>query len=198
MFVALVGCMILVGRATATPNGTQSLELGICGDRPCFMGIVPGVTYWTDAIAQLSKYADTTGGMIQFAVNGTNVIVMPDYDKVSIINIDARNPVDTFRQNLPTAASFVDRYGTPCGVTSIGSPYGFSLAYPYMLASLGTETNFISPDSPVIELQVLDPKITFEAPPNLCASNDEGYTVIPWLGFTSIARYESHGLFSQQ
>jgi hypothetical protein len=162
------------------------------------MGIAPGVTDWMDATSRLAKYVEPESNTVRLPVGGMTADVMRDYDKVSIINFDGQNLDGTFPENLPTVGSFVNRYGPPCGVTAIGMPYGFTLAYPFMLVSIGAPKSQISMDEPVVELQMLDPKITFEAPPDLCVSNIKNggtYNVIPWLGFTSLAEYEAHGLF---
>src|SRR5882724_2093341 len=92
---ALIGGVILIGRAHTESNALETLGFGVCAGRPCFIGLAPNITKWSDITPELLR-RDTIQSVSQagpqnmsFFVNGLGIALTGQYDSpdVSLVNI---------------------------------------------------------------------------------------------------------------
>jgi hypothetical protein len=53
MFLLLAGGIVAYGRAQQRSNMVLDLGFDFCGDRACFLGVIPGQTTWDETLQRL-------------------------------------------------------------------------------------------------------------------------------------------------
>jgi hypothetical protein len=187
---ALIVSAIGYGRSYAlTSSGElQALNLDTCDGNPCFLNITPGITGWSTAETVLAKWdAMNAYDTLIVHLDDVEIRTWPSFDRSKVWLISVRR-----RPNVAvsTLGEVLMRYGSPCAVRLIGLPYQSMLLYPRISVTAAPLRGRFSPNSPVYDIQLVEPSFLFKAPSNLCESGDQ-FAVIPWAGFASVSHYQA-------
>jgi hypothetical protein len=177
---------IAVGRARNEPNELERLGFGVCEGRPCFMGIVPGVTSSDEAEAFAKKRGGEVSGKYIIADSGEIGVAIhktQDVMWVGMVQISAVRPM-----TLSSAADFIQLYGVPCAVGIAYDDKQIALRYPSMSVVVNSDQGIFTAD------MAIDRIILFIHPrDHMCIhGRQESYSVSPWLGFASWYRYRTY------
>ncbi len=125
---------IFYGRALSAPDSLAQVGLTACGDSPCFMGIIPGVTAWSAALARFATVSSTIdGNQLEFITDeqlDVYLIRSENQALVSAVSIIFPNP------STVDAGALVAQFGLPCGMTINRRLRHVTMEYPAMLAAL--------------------------------------------------------------
>lgn len=175
-----------------------SFGLDICEGKPCFMGIMPGVTRWNDVRSHLKGYDIWLEDKDRIAMMFTNTIGADIYrypvtqPTVTLVNVSDSTIIELTPTIFPPVGDFILKYGEPCWVlldTYSQSPNGYvtRLVYPTMTLDLDINKPFI-PSARVGLVQIMKDDMTNE-PHDLCANEQTMYEGLVWAGFASPYRY---------
>jgi hypothetical protein len=179
---------MLGGRAQMQPQDARMSLFARCDGQPCWMGIVPGVTPWTQAERIVTAAAEHD-------------------DKRLIMPMGARGDVQVYRSIDPEwvgrmyvllpydeaidAGWIIQRFGVPCGVSIYFHMNMATLRYPNLLANVQLEARGLHVHSPVVALQFSDPHFVFESQPDPCVDNITSRQMLnsAWHGFARVSAY---------
>jgi hypothetical protein len=188
----LLGSAVLYGRALAGPDKLRNWHyFGVCHGKPCFLGLVPGITNWVDAKATIETYSPRRSRDLSWISS----VIMTSDDPITGGHIQSIQIVDLEGEILPSFRYFLLRYGMPCKVTYANdiSSYGaIGLLYPTMVIWLERRSDYLTMDQPVRSVTLNDPNSVL-GKPSYCSAVWNSLFV-PWLGFTSLDDYRAHGL----
>jgi hypothetical protein len=185
LITALVGSVTLYARTTSGAGELQKLGFGMCEGKPCFMGITPGLTQLSDAMAQFEKNGGLCETMrklsslgelrAQCSVGELDTILAYSPDTLIVRSLNVMKAPDG--PISVTVGDAVGYWGLPCGFSREPMPFSrFILTYPYVYLDLGYADQWISPGTWVDSILIS----SFAAP---CDRD------IPWHGFTISERY---------
>jgi hypothetical protein len=135
---ALTGIARLISILRSIQNPVLSFGLARCvDDLPCFRGVTPGRTVWTEAQAAFASLGDTevSSPMTTIMTGAYGYIVYSrsvNHTAVGAIFIDV--PLET---QLPLG-EFIEEFGPPCdiGIKTYSQYYSFTLYYPLLYADM--------------------------------------------------------------
>src|SRR5205814_2142076 len=121
---------VIYGQTQNAVDSLNSLKIGLCNDRPCVAGVIPGVTQWADIGKYLDNYqlriiGGTAGFQIGDTMRGT-VDSTADHRQIRSIYLffDA--------SSAPKIASLITLFGPPCTVSPWTKPTYLTLNYPHV------------------------------------------------------------------
>jgi hypothetical protein len=146
---------IAFGRSLPDRNSLASVGLGFCNDAPCFLGITPGITIWSDVQARFADVGSTIdGNQLEFnTAENLDVYLIRSDNKamVSAVFILFKGTAAI------TAGSLIAHFGMPCSVTLNRRLMRATLEYPTVsvdLILMSKDQSFIDARTPVISLTV--------------------------------------------
>jgi hypothetical protein len=178
VITALIGSVVLYGRSQPGPNPLQALGFAFCGDRLCFMGILPGVTRWEDAEHILIwGGANLSMGKSTFSIDHMRVVV--DYDPGTQI-VRLLMFLEEFGAPLPlTIGDILAYWGTPCGFTpDTVAGKELLVLYPHQYVALNLDVQHIDLAMPLRYLVIPSANVTCK-------------DYVSWPGLTTPERYRS-------
>ncbi len=186
LMTSIVGGAVLYARTRSSPGELQALGFGICGGRPCFMGITPGVTSWQDAREVLEK----NGGQ-QLSMDGTYATYSIGNVRVDVNYLDNTDSVYALfvmgehgTSLQATARDTLSYLGLPCAFyLDVESTPQLSLTYPHIFLMASLADPRISPVTPINYIGI-------QAGRAYCNVS------VPWLGFTKSSRYLELSFFA--
>jgi len=126
----LLGLFLWLQQTVNQGDPLQSVGLVLCHDRPCFMGITPGQTTWTEVKTILTPGMDATLNADSFSINAHTFEALGDYVNPAVVtdptlasaaNTDSSGPnrIDIVPRDATsiTLQMIVRQYGAPCGVS---------------------------------------------------------------------------------
>jgi hypothetical protein len=156
-----------------------------CDGTPCIMGITPGQTRWSTAQTELTQARLVSAKALSLGVYvGVEIDMYQSADGESVgpININFDDP-------MPIGWILL-RYGEPCGISLYPQMNLVTLRYPFMLANVPLDANWIHPDLTVTSMQFKDPAGQLFAQPDICVDNiTDGVRNRDWLGFAPVWHY---------
>ena len=186
------------------------IGLDLCNGSPCFIGITPGQTTWSEVTRILAMRTD--------AVLDSQHLYMIKND-----SFDARiylNRVSIVLKHITiTLQMIIQKFGLPCGVslfrqqcntyiaaipgnTACQQYVSMLINYPKMRLSvelrssgaLPPKITEITPDMPVNQIELFDPTgLQVDSKTCIVSFTDQiGSNNVPWLGFDSIRNYALH------
>ncbi len=180
------------GRIHSIPSSAAtSFGLDRCDDVPCFRGLIPGKTSWSNALA-------TTGNPPVIGLDRGHPIMSlaqsTDHALLDAISIDV--PPDT----TITVSDVINLYGVPCQIylysRSPTTPNVITLRYPGLCVQTGIIEERLTPDSPIRHLYYLTslaPRQGSAVPCGNDLTSSSSAMVMsgwrPWRGFASLQRY---------
>ena len=192
--IVLIIASLLVSRPVAAPNPIEAYGFGICADRPCFLGIAPNVTKWTDITPELlqGKTIQSVSGVgsqnVSFFANGLGVGLTGQYNSPDVFVIK----IGIFSGKPILVGDFVHYYGLPCAETANTSGQ-LELLYPYMIAMINTPQNQLDLNASVSRVAISDASSQYPGVKDWCAfvkqySTTSGFQLIApdrWLRWNS-------------
>ncbi|HVO71084.1 MAG TPA: hypothetical protein VMT24_13620 [Aggregatilineaceae bacterium] len=178
-------------RISPRPDAIAALGLGRCQGLPCFRGITPGLTSWSEAQAALAPVQGSRVFGTQITVRlGTNGSGFLAHSRI-------RNTVGIVYLVFPsdariTAGDLIQRYGTPCGISFRIYPASstLSLNFPWFVATATIVDRGLTVATPIQTISFRDPADTTRQPTGACPwVQDIFFTNRPWQGFASTSRY---------
>ncbi|MEP7284672.1 MAG: hypothetical protein ABI947_02755 [Chloroflexota bacterium] len=183
----MVSSVLLYSRTFSEPSELQKLGFGMCSDQPCFMGIVPGVTTWKDAILILKSYdlKEEDYEEISFAT------VKLKYFDVTVTGSkeDGVTAIQIWHSKIPLG-TVIQLMGNPCAVgflTEYSNHRDPRIFYPFMSADVVLDTDRVTQEAfadPIILRTTRDEAL-------LCKSTPD-FPRIKWKGFATLSRYNSN------
>jgi hypothetical protein len=179
----IFGAMLL-GRQSSLSNGFQTLGFDLCNNKPCVKGITLGMAW---------QQVQALTGQLGSGVAGNNWLSIPVGNSEVMMRASKNNQyvelILTSALSMPSIADFIQLYGLPCGVATVGTgPNSLDLIYPYMKANvLLDKDNRISTNSRVQDVSLVDPSLIVQY--NDCANVGSEF-IAPWLGFISYRRFQ--------
>lgn len=186
------------------------IGLDLCNGSPCFIGITPGQTTWSEVTRILAMRTD--------AVLDSQHLYMIKND-----SFDARiylNRVSIVLKHITiTLQMIIQKFGLPCGVslfrqqcntyiaaipgnTACQQYVSMLINYPKMRLSvelrssgaLPPKITEITPDMPINQIELFDPTgLQVDSKTCIVSFTDQvGSNNVPWLGFDSIRNYALH------
>jgi hypothetical protein len=196
VLAVLCSAAIARGRAeVGEPDELQMLGLGVCESVPCFYGLIPGRTAWSEArkvfLERSSNKAQSSPRSIAIGYDTTltaasNAYASSDGMKLGHVDIHVINNYGN--HNLPFIAPFIARYGPPCRVVTQKDANGkavITLAYALLSIHVSPINGRLSPTSKVIQV-LLDYQESQES--NVCDKRaiwPREWVVTSWRGFTN-------------
>lgn len=153
VFIALTTGAVVSARAQTPANSLSSLGLGMCTDTPCLLGIVPAVTYWSDAATHLLDLYSIKYEQEQSILVGEQgedrIYIYPDSDQ------RVRRVIYTPYAAKPNTGDLLRLFGMPCNFLIETSTYA-SLTYPHMQVYVSFVQGRVSMYSPVLTVILFD------------------------------------------
>lgn len=144
--IVIIGSAVFLGRAHPQQNSLEAYGFSSCNDRPCYLGIAPGVTRWSKALDILVDHGavqpDLTRTVFFIGHTRINIDYNPQTQVVGYISV-----IDQTGVPLPVTAGDAIRYlGVPCNF----SPITFQLNnldvyYPYGALTFNLDTSYLHP-----------------------------------------------------
>lgn len=185
VFVTYVA--LVFGQANFLLASQPAPDLGNCGDRPCFRGLIPSGTAWNAALAQFNG-----DSQILDDADYNEIVLLPTTDNTTLTSIFLEIPSD---QTLPLAA-LLSLYGPPRCIEIYRSHDVVMLHYPalHLLSQVG-KTGVLGPDTPIREV-VLGGEAVNGAEVPICAGPlpqlvNNQLSRHTWQGFKSLSQYLS-------
>jgi hypothetical protein len=175
---------IAVGRARNEPNELEALGFGVCDGRPCFMGIVPGVTTWIEAVSFVKKHGgiDSTK-YLSLDIHSLGVAFYPTEDLSLVGGIQ----LEPSQIQIPVGQVF-QLFGVPCSIIvdrGMITPNGVTLRYHSMSVTV-EDYGLFSPSSYIARGFI-------HIRSDLCVHQDDEFVNFsPWIGFASHSRYRAY------
>ncbi len=196
LVVFLAGlCAVVLGlsRALVNPEQLPAVPFDLCDGTPCFLGISPGVTGWSDAQQRLSTAPNNqvyANEIVALVHQETTAALYPSINRLTVGRIYVHFSDDS----PPSTGWIVERYGIPCGVSVYFSTGILTLRYPGLLVDAHLTHDWLSVETPVSIIHFADPNFRSTTQPDLCVDNVTSGGMInrPWYGFSSIGFYRSH------
>lgn len=191
LMTVLISGTNLYGHIASKPSDLEMLGFGVCDSRPCFVGIIPGITTGKEALSLLSKYDSNVlvleeGRYILARVNNFSVSVILDENGENVISLS----IPLFKDSVfPSLGSFIAMYGVPCSVNGYEGGEHIDVNYPYLSLGARPAHAYVRSDS-ALDYVMLS---SMAGSPLNCISYDydnEGLTINRWLGFTRFERYQ--------
>jgi hypothetical protein len=170
------------------------LDLGFdfCGDRACFLGVIPGQTTWDETLQRLGSR-----GFINYGAT----ITYPVTDAaVTLDRLERDGPIGRIQivgvteKSLPALQNFIAAWGSPCAVRVTNSFDNLLLIYPF--AELSVDLDYLHYQRMRFNTRVTKVILkNYEYTFNVC--EDQGsqtYLLIQWSGFASLDKYWADGL----
>lgn len=110
--VLAILCLIVItlSRLVAPPDELQTLGFGSCEGEPCYRGIVPGITRWSDAKA---RFATDTN----LSVDSSGVEIIASDVRTRLLSDLSRDRVTSVEGIIAVpAGAIIAHYGLPCRV----------------------------------------------------------------------------------
>ncbi len=184
-------CAAAVGLGRAQPHADDARAdwLTVCDGQPCFAGLTPGRSAWTDVGAALDGWAQDffTGKQAAFSADsGEEVLLFRSLDQVTVgrVQVMMRQPLD--------ARWLLARYGAPCGVSFYYYQAGtLTLRYPALLANVQmSASGHLNQGMQVMSVQFHDPAFKMPMQPDVCVDNiTDGARNHRWRGFAPLWYY---------
>jgi hypothetical protein len=180
------------GRGLPSSADDRLRALGLCGDVPCLLDVIPGETAWRDVEHSLRARPRTVfqPRMIALRMQPNSMLELyPSVDNQSV------GRIYLLLLDAPLSAGWiVQRYGQPCGVSIYYGAGLVTLRYPRLLANVAIQDGWLRADSPVTSIRLADPHFVFESQPDPCVDNITSRQMLNsgWMGFASFAFYEGH------
>lgn len=187
LILTLVSIVALVARAQPQPHPVVKLGFGMCDERPCFMGLIPGITSAQQAREVMLKQGGTqVGSELLLRVEDVQVRVGLT-DRVSYI-------VATYftgaRRGMMPFHRLVQEFGPPCKVlATIYAGRQMMVVYPFMSVEITLSEQRISFDSPVTMINLWDSRQRGRAAAPLESLCRAARETTDWVGFTAQDRY---------
>src|SRR5262245_8470835 len=152
------------GRALASPDDQRADTFAMCNYHPCFLGMTPGVTAWSEAQSTLAPYSTLIyEKRIVFHIQPGGYIALYKSvnDKtVGRIYLTLRTPIE--------AGWIIERYGFPCGISVHPNSTIATLRYAALLANVRLTGEHLDLRMPVTSVQFYDPDYQSESQPDVC------------------------------
>ena len=183
--ILMIGSAALYGRTLLVPDDLKDLGFARCDSKPCFVGIIPGLTTGTAAQTLLSNYdgnVNADGKTILARVNNLGIAaILGDDGNVISIQIPIHQP------NFARLDSFIAMYGLPCSVGVFKLGNRIDLQYPNLSLGISPVGGYVSLQSRLEYVEISSSRVS----PLQCSYDEskEDYAVLPWLGFASVERY---------
>jgi len=186
------------------------IGLDLCNGSPCFIGITPGQTTWSEVTRILAMRTDAVSNPQQL------YMIKNDYFDAEI----GPNNISIFLKHITiTLQMIIQKFGLPCGVslfrqqcntyiaaipgnTACQQYVSMLINYPKMRLSvelrssgaLPPKITEITPDMPVNQIELFDPTgLQVDSKTCIVSFTDQiGSNNVPWLGFDSIRNYALH------
>lgn len=155
--LTLTVCVLFVGRTSSQHNMIESLGFGLCADKPCFLGIAPSETKWTEITPELlnqkiiQSVSQAGPQNMSFFANGLGIALTGQYDRPDISMIK----ISIYKNQPVQLGDFVRFYGRPCAEASSTNGQ-LELLYPYMTVMLNTRPNQLDLNANIIRVTLLD------------------------------------------
>jgi hypothetical protein len=152
------------------------------------MDIIPGVTTGKQVQSLLSKYDPAElpeGQRITARLNNFTVGVLLDANSKKVISLNIPLYQDSV---FPRLESFIATFGLPCSVGVVKDSELLALNYPNMSLGVIPVDGYLSLHSPLSYVVLVSSDVSTEK--CVYRKSNEGYIVLPWLGFTSVAQYQ--------
>jgi hypothetical protein len=155
--IALCGVAVFYGHALTGWNSLESVGLTFCDDAPCFMGIIPGFTGWSEVQTRFAGMSTTIdGNQLEFnTAQQLDVYLIRSENKTLVSAVFI-----LFKDSAAmTAGSVIAQFGMPCNITINRRLKRATLEYRTVLAELsltdtGQAQTFIHARTPVISMSV--------------------------------------------
>jgi|SRR5450432_157781 hypothetical protein len=190
----LVTIATLIGRVLYDPNPLQTLGFELCAGIPCYRGLTPGVTLWFPAKQFMTDHGavdDPAKDFMDFSLADEHISAGTPFGAKYLMYIAVRNI-----RNAKASTTLKDAivlFGVPCGVGSEYFPGTATVYYPTATLNVLPVDHSLTPDSPLIYLELMDAKQTKRKDINGNDSLCNGPGQAPWLGFTTLTRYRASG-----
>jgi len=185
---ALIGTTTVYAQEQPGSDRFAALGFGMCEDRPCFLGIAPRLTGWTDAL----KIGRGQGGLAAQAGNAADIVFDRNRQHVTVArSLNSRRvyyvnvSLGALTYNL-SAGEMAERYGMPCKVLFDSADSIAVLVYPYMAVTVTAPDSQMSPQSAVKEIDLSDPSLDAMPMYDLCVVYHD---YANWAGFASAQYY---------
>ena len=167
----------MYGRAHVEQTTLEAFGFNACGDRLCFLGIAPGVTRWSKALATLESHGARQRTLQEDVYFIDHLRINIEYDPQTQL-VTYLAIIDQAGAPLPiTLGDFVRYLGTPCRFTiQVYSPRYLEIVFQRAYLTL-------SMDSPALSPNMLIPFIEMNSTGEVCTNG------AAWPGFTTPDRY---------
>jgi hypothetical protein len=179
----LICSFLTIAYQSKVPKELQMLGFDVCSNKPCFRGIVPGLTTWHTARAILNvSVLNKEAYSINIGSTDTLLIQISKHDltTTTVEAITIFDPIDYYGVGLPSIGNFILMYGPPCFASF---PYYAQMRFFYPFMSIDFDINSTSRiASHVRTVRIFSTR--FDGCPN------HDYRIRPqWRGFASSQRY---------
>jgi hypothetical protein len=196
-----LGCAAIIRYSSGQPSANRAAELGlgICAGRPCFRGLVPGDTRWTDAVVMLEglryrgiQYSAGASGSLSYIISGKNfkqhITLYAAHEGSALASIYLHIP----RSERLTVSDILALYGPPtCVDTRYRSGDSLLLHYPALHILVPAGRNRFGSATPVLSVLLGH---AVGQPDDLCdLSPGNNPNQQPWRGFAFIRKYLNAG-----
>lgn len=189
------GLMLLIvgarglGGITSGANQVQALGFDLCAHKPCFSGIVPETTAYSDVQRLAARWPIRSEPIMR-------LIISLDRADVAVIGHSDQEAVQAIQATLltltspPLAGDLIGLFGLPCRLDSsllytaqsAQGIFTINLVYPDMIALIQPVSGHLAVNSPVLMINISSPQGGW------CQSGSGGVEE-PWSGFASLNRY---------
>ena len=199
--VALEVMAISSGALQHASDASARLGLARCRDIPCFRGLIPGQSPWSDALNAVfvESYRQTSDTLLVASSSDSVVFIRQASHSATVgqimITIDS--------ETGPSLGDIIHLYGSPCAVSfnasvSHSAPSLLFLYYPRLLITTKTATNSIAMAALIQSILFINPADPDGTCRRSCVAKDpyllqRGDIYRPWFGFSSIGHYQSAG-----
>src|SRR5215813_3893170 len=124
LFAALAGSAVLFGRTLAAPPAGNfgSVGLEMCDTKLCLFHVIPGVTSYSQAKDAMANYITRDeGNHFHGQIGALQLRVEMDHTGLQTRVVDVQAPRGGPEALSLRFSQFIQRYGTPCYVSSVMS-----------------------------------------------------------------------------
>src|SRR5215813_2075703 len=185
----LITAMKVLGQIISAPNQAQILGFGLCSGQPCFSGIIPELTPYSNVQRLVGRRPIRSEPIMRLIVSldGADVAVIGHADAETVQTIQATLLT---LQAPPQAGDVIDVYGPPCRIDfstlhTVQSAQGIAtinLIYPTLIALTQPLNDRLEMTSPVLMINI------GAQSGDWCQSVTTG-SELSWSGFRSLRRY---------
>jgi hypothetical protein len=190
---ALSSAAIVYGRYRTGSSVELDIGFTLCDDEmPCFLGVVPGVTSWSQTVERFEHLRNAQIAEIAILLDYETVTVgmvsTQDQAFVTEIYILSKNA----RSGSLSAASVILRYGQPCVVGRSRNRPQIDLVmwYPRFTVVFTPREQRLDQTTNASQIIVFDSlRVKHNASCEDIFQLNQDQNLFPWRGFTSLAHY---------